>query len=158
MAILKSYKCLEVETDGYFDAWEPLCPRCGGLNVAQVILKPPAMRDSVKAAKTRSNDSTLKNLAKDFGMSDIKSVREGEAQPGYLVRNNQTPPEPRPGDAVMWGGGGRFNMASVLGGGAVQSVHGEPVGFSPKENNLTGGPKPDPKATMSDPQRLSLEK
>jgi hypothetical protein len=158
MAILKSYKCLDTEGDGFFDAWDPLCPKCGTLNVAQVFLKPPAMRDSVRAAKTRSNDSNLKALAKDFGMTNIKSVKEGESQTGYMTRNNAPNPEPRPGDAVMWGGGGRFSMASVLNGGAVQSVAGEPVGFNPAANNLMrSGPRPDPKATRRDHEGLKIE-
>ena len=157
MAILKSYKCLEIETDGYFDAWEPLCPKCGSLNVAQVLLKPPAMRDSVRAAKTKSNDTHIRGLADDFKMTNIKSTREGENQGNYLSRNNTTPPDPRPGDGVIWGGSGKYNLPSVLAGGAVQSVMGEAVGFNPKEANLTGGPRPDPKATMSDPEGLKIK-
>ncbi len=153
MAILRSYKCLE---HGYFDAWEAMCPH-GCLDVGQVIIKAPSMRDSTKAAKTKSADNTLKGLAKDFNMTDIKSVKEGEAQNGYLTRNNAKPPEPRAGDAVMWGQGGRFNMASVLGGDAVRSVAGEPVGIRPQDINLTQGPRPDPSATMRDHEGLKIK-
>ncbi|NDB70424.1 MAG: hypothetical protein EB015_20940 [Methylocystaceae bacterium] len=137
MAILRSYKCLE---HGYFDAWEPLCPH-GCLDVAVVILKAPSMRDSTRAAKSKMVDTTAKGLAKEFKMTNIKTTREGEFQEGYHTRNNQTK-ESRPGDAVMWGGGGRFNMASVLSGSAIQSVGGEPIGANPKDLNLTKGPQP----------------
>lgn len=136
MAILRSYKCLE---HGYFDAWEPLCPH-GCLDVAVVILKAPSMRDSNRAARSKMVDDSAKGLAKDFKMTNIKTTREGEFQEGYHTRNNQTK-EPAPRDSIMWGGGGRFNMASVLAGGAVKSVNGEPIGASPKDLNLNKGPQ-----------------
>jgi hypothetical protein len=46
------------------------------------------MRDSTKTGRTKRNDNNLKQLAADFGMTDIKSVKEGESQQGYLTRNN----------------------------------------------------------------------
>lgn len=138
MAILRDYKC---DAHGYFTAWEPVCPEgCReGINV--VILKAPTMRDSVVAGRSSRNDKNIKQLAKDFGMTDIKSTREGEHQTGYLTRNN-APPEPqqpRPGDSVIWGGDGRYSLQSVM-GGAIKSVRGEQVGFSPKDANITRGP------------------
>ena len=150
MAILRSYKCIE---HGYFDAWEAMCPH-GCLDVAVVILKAPSMRDSTKAARSKSVDTTAKSLAKEFKMTNIKTTREGEFQEGYHTRNNQSK-EPAPRDSIMWGGGGRFNMASVLSGNAVKSAHGEPVGTNIKDLNLTQGPKAA--SYFSDPEGLKIK-
>jgi hypothetical protein len=48
----------------------------------------PTMRDSVKGGRSKRNDDNIKGLARDFDMTNIKSTREGEAQDGYLTRNN----------------------------------------------------------------------
>ena len=139
MGILRSYKC---PRHGYFDAWEPLCEH-GCTDVAQVILKAPTMRDSTKTGRSKRNDNNLKQLAVDFGMTDIKSVKEGEAQPGYLTRNNAKVSKQEEEAAiqakingVIWGGDNRFSMQNMLSGAAVQSVKGEQVGFNPKDANL----------------------
>lgn len=81
--ILKDYKCQE---HGFFEGFEPTCPQgCTDELVLQVFLKSPGfVSDKSKAA-----DSHLRNLASEFGMSDIKSTREGENQAGYLQRNNK---------------------------------------------------------------------
>lgn len=57
------------------------------------FLQPVGLRSD----STRHSDSTMRGLAQDFGMSDIKSVREGEAQP---PRYSQQPQNPY---AVKWG-------------------------------------------------------
>lgn len=136
MGILRSYNC---KKHGYFDAWEPECPH-GCKEVVQVFLKP----FSIKSGRTKHADATLKGLAQDFGMTNIQSTREGEAQKGYHTRNN-TPVEKNKGyeavEQVMWGGGGRFNMSSALAGKAVQSGNGEPVGFDPKNLGKLTGPR-----------------
>jgi hypothetical protein len=134
MAVLRSYQCTK---HGYFDAWEAECPH-GCKKVTQVFLK----AFSIKSDRTKNADKTLKGLATDFQMTNIKSTREGDHQNNYHTRNNK-PVEKNKGheaaDQVMWGGGGRFNMGSALGGTAVQSVKGEPTGFNPKDmGNLTG--------------------
>ena len=81
--ILRDYKCQE---HGFFEGFEPTCPEgCTDELVLQVFLKSPGfVSDKSKAA-----DSHLRNLASEFGMSDIKSTREGENQSGYLKRNNK---------------------------------------------------------------------
>jgi len=81
--ILRDYKCQE---HGFFEGFEPTCPQgCTDELVLQVFLKSPGfVSDKSKAA-----DSHLRNLASEFGMSDIKSTREGENQAGYLKRNNK---------------------------------------------------------------------
>lgn len=134
MGILRSYSC---PRHGVFDAWEAECPH-GCKDVTQVFTKAFA----IKSQRTKNADATLKGLAQDFNMTNIKSTREGDHQSGYFTRNNK-PPEPSKGheavDQVLWGGGGRFDMGSALAGKAVSSVRGEQVGFNPKEmGNLTG--------------------
>lgn len=112
-------------------------------DVAQVILRAPTMRDSVKGGRSKRNDQNIKQLAADFNMTNIKSTREGEAQDGYLTRNNapvpQQPPAEAPGSGVIWGDAGKFSMAGML-GGMIKPVAGEQVGFSPKDANITRGP------------------
>lgn len=138
MAVLHDYKC---PTHGYFESFEAKCPmkQCAE-EVALVFLQPVGLRSD----KTKHNDKTLKQLAMDFDMTDIKSVREGESQSGYLTRNNkiteEAPRESRPGDAVMWGNtaGGRWQLDSLVKGNGYRSINGEPVGINPKElGNLT---------------------
>jgi hypothetical protein len=81
--ILRDYKCQE---HGFFEGFEPVCPEgCTDELVLQVFLKSPGfVSDKSKAA-----DSHLRSLANEFGMSNIKSTREGENQSGYLSRNNK---------------------------------------------------------------------
>ena len=135
MAILRDYKC---PRHGYFTAWEPMCHE-GCEDVAQVILRAPTMRDSVKGGRSKRNDQNIKQLAADFNMTNIKSTREGEAQDGYLTRNNapvpQQPPAEAPGSGVIWGDAGKFSMAGML-GGMIKPVADEQVGFSAKDANL----------------------
>jgi hypothetical protein len=118
--------------------------------------------------KTKKNDKTLKQLAIDFKMSDIKSTREGEHQSGYLKKYGVTeekvekmpdvPREARPGDSAVWGGGFQnLNMASILSGRAVQSVKGEAVGLTPSEAGIRKGPVIDPNATMRDHENLKIK-
>ena len=91
MGVLKDYKCL---AHGFFEAWDPRCPKgCDGEAVMVAFLQPVGLRSD----STRHSDSTMRGLAQDFGMSDIKSVREGEAQP---PRYSQQPQNPY---AVQWG-------------------------------------------------------
>jgi hypothetical protein len=152
MPILKTYKCPE---HGIFEAWQAKCPQ-GCKKVEQVIyVKPIAVRDSQKTSKSKFADKTAKGLAKDFKMTNIKSTKEGEAQDNYASRNN-VQPQPRPGDGVIWGDAGRFSMASVLKGGTVQSVAGEPVGVSPKDVNITRGPRAA--SYVADHENLQIKK
>jgi len=168
MAILRDYYC---ESHGVFEAWEPECPmkHCKA-TISIIHLKPVGTR----SAKTAKTDKTLDGLAKDFGMTDIKSTKEGEHQSGYLKRNNklsdkeyaeataasehfesQKQKEGRAGDAAIWGNGGNISMKSVL-GGQFKSVAGESVGINPREaGNLTG---PKPASYIPDHENLSVPK
>ena len=148
MAVLHDYYC---ENHGIFEAWEAKCPmkHCKG-EISRVFLKPVG----IKSDKTKNTDKTLKGLAKDFDMTDIKSTKEGEHQTGYMKRNNQLSDKQfeqateamqaaqgsqgRPGDAAIWGGAGAINMKSVM-GGRYKPVADETVGINPKSaGNLTG--------------------
>lgn len=148
MPVLHDYYC---ETHGIFEAWEAKCPmkHCTAA-ISRVFLKPVG----TKSDKTKSTDKNLQNLALDFGMTDIKKTYEGEHQTGYLKRNNKLSDkqfeeataamqqkEARPGDSVIWGGGGNINMKSVL-GGQFKSVMGESVGVNPKSAGDLRGPAP----------------
>lgn len=159
MAVLKSYKC---EEHGYFDAWEQKCEDCDAIP-KQVFIKP----FSIKSDRTKRADSSLKGLASQFNMTNIKSTREGEHQAGYYTRNNKPiskqeqefiAQEPKGKEAaeggVMWGGGGNLSMPSLMSGNAIKSVRGEPVGFNVKAENFTG---PKPSSIMNDHQGLSLK-
>lgn len=158
MAILRDYKC---EEHGFFTAWEPKCEHCDR-EVFSVILKAPTMRDSVVAGRSKRNDSNIKQLAKDFGMTNIKSTKEGEAQDGYLTRNNAEKSAQEKDfevqqkmNGVIWGGDQRYSMQNMLAGGAVRSAMGEAVGFNPKDANL---PKTLPTVVHANDPTLKIDK
>ena len=125
MAVLKDYKC---PVHVFFASAQTVCS-AGCSDVSVVFLKPI----SVKSDKTKHNDSTLKSLAKDFKMGDIKSTREGEAQPPrYATPNN--PFAPRWGSPAEVG---NYNLKPVNGEavsgmqavkGSGQSLTGPKVG------------------------------
>jgi hypothetical protein len=165
MAILRDYCCNQ---HGMFEAWEPNCPMkfCKG-EISVVHLKPI----SIKSEKTKSTDKRAKQLGIDFAMTDIKTAGENEHQTGYLKRNNtltdkqyeeatqaqeaMQPKQSRPGDAVIWGGGGSISMKSVM-GGQFKSVNGESVGINPKAAGDLRGPAPA--SYMADPDNLQVSK
>lgn len=160
MAVLHDYKCKE---HGYFEAWEAVCPQGCTEDVMLVFLQAP----SLMSESTKKNDQTIKNLASDFGMTNLRSTKEGENQSGYFTRNNKSKDidvesqsisrESNPRDAAIWGGGFKnLNMKSILSGRAVQSVRGESVGINPKEaGNLTG---PRAASYTQDHDNLKIEK
>lgn len=167
MAVLRDFKCSE---HGIYESWNGDCPECG-VKGERVYISAPAYHGS----RTRNIDKTLKGLAKDFGMTNIKSTREGEHQSGYLARNNSSLNkeetaivkahaekqygEQRPGNGAIWGGGFQgLNMGNVLSGRAVQSIKGESVGIRPSEAGITRGPMTDPKATFRDHENLTIKK
>jgi hypothetical protein len=83
----------------------------------------------VKSDRTKGSDKTLEQLAIDFNMSDIKSVREGEAQPPRLTKQDNP-------FAVQWGSPGaisNYNTASIAG----ENVNG----LSAFKQARPGGPK-----------------
>mgnify|MGYP003336167361 FL=1 len=165
MAILHDYKC---DKHGYFEGFEAKCPMkdCSE-EVYVVFLQAPGLLSET----TKNNDKTISNLASDFGMSDIKSTKEGENQQGYYTRNNSTSEkelnqerevadqrqrEARPGDSAIWGGQGGMTMGNILRGNMFKSVNGESVGVNPKEaGNLTG---PRAASYIADHENLTVKK
>jgi len=132
-----------------------------------VFLQAPGlMSDS-----TKKNDLTVKQLAMDFDMTNIKSTREGENQAGFFTRKNKTskaqlekeakiaaerPREPQPRDSAIWGGDNRFNMKGLLSGNTIRPVRDEAVSFNPKDaGNLTG---PRAASYTPDHENLTLKK
>jgi hypothetical protein len=147
---------------------KPCCPEEGCTSEVYVVFlqAPGLMSDN-----TKKNDKTVKQLAADFNMTNIKSTREGENQAGYFTRNNKTSAkeiqkereavaeqrrEPRPGDAALWGNRAGMNMSQVLKGGAFKSVAGESVGINPKDaGNLTG---PRAASYIQDHENLKIKR
>jgi len=182
MAVVNDYKCPK---HGYFESKKAECPMkdCHE-EVFIVFLQAPNM----VSAKTRFTDKSTKQLAIEFGMSNIKTAREGENQAGYLTRNNkfsekeyaeaekyatrkkgnkdkimptpqiEAPREARAGDNAQWGGFQGLTMQSLLSGRAVQSIKGEQVGLTPREAGIKSGPRTDPSSTMRDPDNLQIKK
>ena len=83
MAVTNDYKCPK---HGYFEARKPQCPMkdCHE-EVMVVFLQAP----NLISAKTKFTDKSTKQLAIEFGMSDIKTTREGEHQEGFLTKKNK---------------------------------------------------------------------
>jgi len=168
MAILRDYYCTN---HGIFEAWEPECPMklCKG-EISVVHLKPVGTR----SPKTSATDKNLKQLAIEYDMTDIKSTKAGEHQTGYMKRKNkltdkqfaeatdamqaqnqQQQRQSRPGDSVIWGGGGNISMKSVM-GGQFKSVNGESVGINPKAAGDLQGPRTA--SYMADPDNLQVKR
>ena len=107
-------------------------------------------------------------------MTDIKSTKAGEHQTGYMKRKNklsdkqfaeatdaiqsqnqQQQKQTRPGESVIWGGGGNISMKSVM-GGQFKSVNGESVGINPKSAGDLQGPRAN--VVMNDHENLQVRK
>jgi hypothetical protein len=142
---------------------------CKG-EISVVHLKPVGTR----SPKTSATDKNLKQLAIEYDMTDIKSTKAGEHQTGYMKRKNklsdkqfaeatdaiqsqnqQQQKQTRPGDSVIWGGGGNINMKSVM-GGQFKSVNGESVGINPKAAGDLQGPRTA--SYMADPDNLQVKR
>ena len=139
---------------------------CKG-EISVVHLKPVGTR----SAKTSATDKNLNQLAIEYDMTDIKSTKEGEYQTGYMKRKNkltdkqfaeatevlqgQNQRQPRPGDSVIWGGGGSINMKSVM-SGQFKSVAGESVGINPKAAGDLQGPRAS--VVMHDHENLQVKR
>jgi hypothetical protein len=142
---------------------------CKG-ELSVVHLKPVGTR----SAKTSATDNNLKQLAIEYDMTDIKSTKAGEHQTGYMKRKNklsdkqfaeatdaiqsqnqQQQKQTRPGESVIWGGGGNISMKSVM-GGQFKSVNGESVGINPKSTGDLQGPRAN--VVMNDHENLQVRK
>ena len=92
-----------------------------------------------------------RNLALDFGMTNIGSAREGENQSKHFSHA-----ENHPRDSVMWGNQGGFSMESITKGGAFRSVRGEQVGVKPTDLGVKRGPTVA--SYFKDHENLKIEK
>ena len=139
MSVLNDYKC---PAHGYFESREPVCPH-GCTDVQVVFLQPIGMIGD----RTKGSDKTLNQLALDFKMSDIKSVKEGEAQPPRFAKPQaENPFAPRWGSPGDLGG---FNLRSVAGESVsgIQAVKG---------NSKLSGPRVG--SYIADHQNLKIDK
>jgi hypothetical protein len=139
MSVVHDYKC---PAHGYFESREAVCPH-GCTEVQQVFLQPPGMMSD----RTKGSDKTVKQLAMDFNMSDVKSVREGEAQPPRFAA--QKPENPF---APKWGSPGDlsgFNLKPVAG----ENVSG--IGALKQDAKLSG---PKIGSYIADHQNLQMKK
>jgi hypothetical protein len=139
MGVLHDYKC---PVHGYFENIEAVCP-AGCTDVQVVFLKPIG----VKSDKTKHNDRTLNQLALDFKMGDIKTAREGEAQP---MRTQQSPNNPF---APRWG------SPAELGGYNLRSINGESVsGINAVKQSGASLSGPKVGSYMADHENLKIQK
>lgn len=73
MPVVKEYEC---KAHGYFDGTEPHCPHgCPDAFVERVFLTPP----TIGTASAKAADTMIRNLASDFGMTDVRNGKEGES-------------------------------------------------------------------------------
>ena len=143
MAVLHDYKCA---VHGFFESHDALCPH-GCEDVQLVFLQPVGMRSD----STRHADTTLNELARDYGMSDIKSVREGESQPNPLLQNKQAARSDHP-FAVKWGN------PKEIGNFSLNSVRGEQVqGLASMKESGVSLPKLRPAAVIRDHENLQVK-
>ena len=108
--VIKEWKC---EEHGYFESDRPECPEGCTRGISQVFLTPV----KYKSDRSKNIDKTTQQLALDYKMSYIKTVREGEAQPPRLAKDQPTPDANRP-TGVMWGNPksiGNYNLSSIKG-------------------------------------------
>ncbi len=137
MGVKNDYKC---PAHGYFESREPVCPH-GCTDVQVVFLQPVG----VTSDRTKGSDKTLKQLALDFKMSDVKSVKEGEAQPPRFAKQDN-PFAPRWGSTGDLGG---FNLRPVK----DENVSG--IGAIKGGANLSG---PRIGSYIADHQNLKIDK
>lgn len=68
---LREYFC---KAHGEFEAYAPTCPAgCPASFVKQEIRTAPAIR----SGSTKHTDTTIRNLAADYGLTDVKNDKEG---------------------------------------------------------------------------------
>jgi len=142
MAVLKEFKCL---AHGFFDGFEPKCPHgCSGDELIMRVFLTPV---GVKSDATKHNDSTLKGLASDFGMTDVKSVREGEAQPPRYQQEQQKNPY-----AVQWA------APTTIGSYNTKPIAGESVNGLQSAKDTGRLKALAPSSVIKDHQNLQIQK
>jgi len=182
--ILRDYKC---QDHGFFEGFEPVCPEGCTHEVLQVYLKAPGLvsdktkagdkhlkslasefdMSDIKSTKPGENQSgylTRKNKfsEKEYAEAEKYATRKKPGRPRKgkaAAETPQAPQEPRAGDNAIWGGGFQgMSMQSVLAGQFAKSVKGETVGLTPRDAGINNGPRVDPRATLRDPDNLTIKK
>jgi hypothetical protein len=138
MAVKNDYKC---DVHGFFESTKPICPH--GCDTVQVVFLQPV---GLKSDRTKNNDRTVQQLAMDFNMSDIKSVREGEAQPPRFA-----PKQPDNPFAVRWGAPNQISQFNT------QSINGEMVNGLQAVKSSTTLKGPKTASYIADHQNLSIK-
>lgn len=131
MSILRQYACPKHGITECFDD----APHCKRPRCKEELIELPSAPRIVHQA-TKNIDKTGRQLAADYGMTNLKSTREGESQKGS---------DPAPGSQVIWGGAGNMNMATALAGKVAAPIRGEPVGIRRSQM----GPMPGPAASTA---------
>jgi hypothetical protein len=67
--VIKEYRCLDCETLFESSDPDPQCPACSRVEIERAFLTPPG----ISVGKSAIIDRELKNLANDYGMSDISN-------------------------------------------------------------------------------------
>jgi len=142
MAILRQYACPKHGITECFDD-APHCkrPRCK----EDLIELPSAPRILHQA--TKGIDKTARQLAADYGMTNIKTTREGEAQKGG---------DSSAGGGVFWGGQIGPNgkpmptVGDAVKGGLARPIRDEGIGI----NRRQLGPLPGPASSTATPDAI----
>lgn len=94
--VIREYRCNDCGCT--FESSDPVeevaCPTCSAPEAERVFLTPPAIRHSA----TTFNDVTVKQLANDYGLSDVsnkhgeamKKAPSGQGAPQFAGHNPQT--------------------------------------------------------------------
>lgn len=142
MTVLHDYKC---PAHGFFESYDAICPH-GCDDVQLVFLQPVGL----KSDRTKHADSTLKQLAKDYKMTNVKSVHEGESQPHALLKDKQAAKQEHP-FALKWGN------PKEIGGFNLNSIKGEQVqGLASMKESGVSLPKLRPLSVVNDHENLKV--
>lgn len=120
--VLHDYRC---PVHGLFDNWDAKCKHEGCLEeVTRLFLKPVGN----VSQRTKGIDSTLRATAESFGMTNLRSAREGENQLGYLPKQIPLVADnvPKMPDNVKWGSHGNKSVQSVCGTGSMNIAQAKP--------------------------------
>lgn len=126
MPVIREWRCADCGTTGETmgSLEDVICPNCSAQEAERVFLTPPGY----KSPKTSGTDRDIKNLAADYGLSDV-SNKYGEA-----VKKAPT------GDNAP-----QFAAANPQVSQALSKLGGNADGFSQMIPALRdrGGPRPD---------------
>lgn len=135
MPITKEYRC---KAHGPFEAFEPKCPggKCPKSWIVQEIRTAPAYR---RSGKMRFIDDQLKGIARDAGLSDMRTGDPGES---VLSKVKKTPADLMP----RWGEVPHAAPGFSREGGKAPVVSASTFGTQPSAaSKIWESPPPPPK-------------